>query len=59
MVLARRDTGELQRIRKSHRSYDALQYLLMFWEGQDGYHLNIRMVDPLTGEYGRLIPSRR
>ncbi|GIY28368.1 helitron_like_N domain-containing protein [Caerostris darwini] len=24
-----------------HRSYDALQHPLIFWQGQDGYHINI------------------
>ncbi|GIY13553.1 helitron_like_N domain-containing protein [Caerostris darwini] len=33
-----------------HRSYDALQYPLIFWQGQDGYHINIKQVQPLTGD---------
>lgn len=37
IVLTRRDTGQLQRISKTRGSYDALQYPLMFWQGQDGY----------------------
>ncbi|GIY59301.1 uncharacterized protein CEXT_366701 [Caerostris extrusa] len=32
-----------------HRSYDALQYPLIFWQGQDGYHFNINQVHPVTG----------
>ncbi|GIX84442.1 helitron_like_N domain-containing protein [Caerostris darwini] len=32
-----------------HRSYDALQYPLIFWQGQDGYHINIKLVNPVTG----------
>ncbi|GIY53439.1 helitron_like_N domain-containing protein [Caerostris extrusa] len=32
-----------------HRSYDALQYPLIFWQGQDGYHINIKQVHPVTG----------
>ncbi|XP_074115113.1 uncharacterized protein LOC141537831 [Cotesia typhae] len=31
-----------------HRSYDALQYPLIFWQGQDEYHLNIKQYDPNT-----------
>ncbi|GIY75899.1 hypothetical protein CDAR_250161, partial [Caerostris darwini] len=31
-----------------HRSYDALQYPLIFWQGQDGYHINIKQVHPVT-----------
>ncbi|KRK07126.1 uncharacterized protein LOC26536203 [Drosophila yakuba] len=34
-----------------HRSYDALQYPLIFWQGQDEYHLNIKQYDPNTGDY--------
>ncbi|GBP97983.1 hypothetical protein EVAR_69293_1 [Eumeta japonica] len=31
IVLSRRDTGQLQRIHETHRSYDSMQYSLMFW----------------------------
>lgn len=31
-----------------HRSYDALQYPLIFWQGQDEYHINIKLRDPVT-----------
>lgn len=51
IVLERRNSGQLQRIYETHRSYDALQYPLMFWRGDDGYHFNIKMIDPLSGEY--------
>ena len=44
IVLTRRDTGQLQHIYETHRSYDALQYPLMFWQGDDGYHFNIKML---------------
>lgn len=50
IVLARRDSGQLQRISETHRSYDALQYPLMFWQGDDGYYINIKMINPSTGE---------
>ncbi|XP_030246683.1 uncharacterized protein LOC115565616 [Drosophila navojoa] len=50
IVLTRRSTGQLQRISETHRSYDALQYPLMFWQGDDGYHFNIKMINPLNGE---------
>lgn len=51
IVLTRRDTGQLQQIYETHRSYDTLQYPLMFWQGDDGYHFNIKMINPLNGEY--------
>ncbi|XP_050321330.1 uncharacterized protein LOC126753698 [Bactrocera neohumeralis] len=50
IVLTRRDSGQLQRISETHRSYDALQYPLMFWQGDDGYYININMINPSTGE---------
>ncbi|UYV76777.1 hypothetical protein LAZ67_14001997 [Cordylochernes scorpioides] len=40
IVLSKRGSG-VQRINEFHRSYDALQYLLVFWNGQDGYHFHI------------------
>lgn len=51
IVLTRRDTGQLQHISETHRSYDTLQYPLMFWQGEDGYYFNIKMINPLNGEY--------
>ncbi|XP_071043086.1 uncharacterized protein [Parasteatoda tepidariorum] len=47
--IQRRD-NTIQRIQDNHRSYDALQYALIFWEGEDGYHLNIKQRNPTTGE---------
>jgi hypothetical protein len=49
IVLHRRNDG-LKRIPETHRSYDALQYPILFWEGQDGYHFNIKMRNPQTGQ---------
>ena len=51
IALARRDTGQIQQICETHRSYDTLQYPLMFWQGEDGYHFNIKMINPLNSEY--------
>lgn len=48
IVLHKRDNG-LQRVAETHRSYDALQYPLMFWQGEDGYYINIPQVNPSTG----------
>lgn len=41
---------QLQRVSELHRSYDALQYPLLHWKGDDGYHINIRMVDTRTSK---------
>ena len=43
IVPHRRDVYE------THRSYDALQYPLIFWQGEDGYHINIKIVNEVTG----------
>ena len=51
IILKRRNGGQLQRVSETHRSYDALQYPLMLYRGEDGYHLNIKMVDPITGSF--------
>ena len=48
IVIQRRDQ-RLQRIDETHPSYDALQYPLIFWRGEDTYHFNLRQVDPATG----------
>ncbi|GFX50911.1 ATP-dependent DNA helicase [Trichonephila clavipes] len=34
-------SGTLMRINETHRAYDALQYPLMFFRGEDGYQINI------------------
>nr|XP_041631043.1 uncharacterized protein LOC121502160 [Drosophila kikkawai] len=48
IVLHRRNSA-LKRVSETHRSYDALQYPLIFWQGEDGYHFNIKMVNQVTG----------
>ena len=44
----------MQIIQDSHRSYDALQYPLIFWEGEEKYHLNFKQRNPTTGKNYRL-----
>lgn len=48
--ITRRD-NTVSTISDLHRSYDALQYPLIFWQGQDEYHLNIKQYDPNTGKF--------
>lgn len=50
IVLHRRN-DRLQRVYETHRSYDALQYPIIFWKGEDGYHFSIKMINPNTGNY--------
>ncbi|XP_060881727.1 uncharacterized protein LOC132953221 [Metopolophium dirhodum] len=47
IVLRCRDDN-LQIISELHRSYDSLQYPLMFPYGEDGYSIDIPQVDPVT-----------
>lgn len=49
IVIDQRNSG-LQRVCETHRSYDALQYPVIFLEGQDGYHFGIMQTNPVTGE---------
>ncbi|VEN61445.1 unnamed protein product, partial [Callosobruchus maculatus] len=48
IVLHRRN-DQLQRVSETHRSYDALQYPILFWQGEDGYHFSMKMINPITG----------
>ncbi|RVE41066.1 hypothetical protein evm_014285 [Chilo suppressalis] len=48
IVLHRRN-DQLQRMSETHRSYDALQYPILFWQGEDGCHFSIKMIYPVTG----------
>ncbi|GFX64843.1 helitron_like_N domain-containing protein [Trichonephila clavipes] len=43
-------SGDIQRVSETHRSYDGLQYPILFWRGDDRYHFNIKMINPQTVE---------
>ncbi|UYV63474.1 hypothetical protein LAZ67_2004170 [Cordylochernes scorpioides] len=47
IVLRQRD-NLLQHVSDTHRFYDALQYPLIFWKGQEGYSFHIPQIDPNT-----------
>lgn len=53
IVLHRRN-DQLLRVSEIHRCYDALQYPILFCHGEDGYHLQLKMVNPSTGVYFEL-----
>ena len=53
-ILIQPRDNTMQIIQDNHRSYDTLQYPLIFWEGEDGYHLNIKQRNPTTGTDYRL-----
>ncbi|XP_032312010.1 uncharacterized protein LOC116656463 [Drosophila ananassae] len=48
-IVIRRINNDLQFISDTHRLYDAPPYPLIFWKGQDGYCVNIKQRDPVTG----------
>lgn len=48
IVLHRRN-NQLTRVYETHRSYDALQYPILFWQGEDGYDFTTRLYNPQTG----------
>ena len=45
-ILLQKRTNQLQRVCDTHRSYDPLQYPLLFVAGEDGYSTNLKQYDP-------------
>lgn len=48
-IIINRRNANLQRVTETHRSYDALQYPILFWQGEDGYHFHWMQINPATG----------
>jgi hypothetical protein len=44
-IILKLHDGNLQRIAETHPSYDPLQYILLFPKGDDGWHLNIPLIE--------------
>jgi len=49
IVVQQHDGDNLPRICETHRSYDALQYPLILFQGENGYRFLIKTFNPLTG----------
>ncbi|KAL8559723.1 hypothetical protein ACOMHN_002256 [Nucella lapillus] len=49
-IVLKQRSGHLDRIPETHRAYDALQYPLLFWAGQDSYNFALKQVQPKTQE---------
>ena len=47
-ILLHTRSDAVQRISETHRSYDALQYPLLFCRGEDGYDIALQQTDPHT-----------
>ncbi|GFT65253.1 helitron_like_N domain-containing protein [Trichonephila clavipes] len=43
--------SSIQKIADTHRSHDVLQYPLMFWQVEDGYHFQLRQRNPSIGAF--------
>jgi hypothetical protein len=41
---------QLTKVAETRRYYDALQYPIIFWDGGDEYHFNVKMINPVSGE---------
>ena len=48
-IVLQKSNNQLQRVSETHRSCDALQHLLIFWESEDGYHFSIQQINTRTG----------
>ncbi|GBP20187.1 hypothetical protein EVAR_82060_1 [Eumeta japonica] len=49
-IIFHRRNDDIQRVSETHRSCDGLQYSILFWQGEDGYHFNIKIRNPQTHE---------
>jgi hypothetical protein len=49
--------GTLQRISELHPSYDPLQYMLLFPNGDDGWHLDIPLIDNVQRNTRKTVAS--
>lgn len=49
-IVLQKRSNEVQHVADTHRSYDALQYLLLFWQGEDGYNFGFPQRNPFTRE---------
>lgn len=47
-IVIQRRKGDLRRISDTNRFYDALQYPILFWQGEEGYNFSLKMRDPVT-----------
>lgn len=49
-IIVRRCDERVTRISETHRSYDALQYPIIFPYGEDGYHIELKQINQRTGK---------
>ncbi|CAF4432984.1 unnamed protein product [Didymodactylos carnosus] len=58
-IMLHKRNNQLQRISETHKSYDALQYPIIFSRGEDGYYISIKQVDPTTKQEQRKTVSAK
>ena len=49
-IILHKRNAQLVRIAETHLCYDALQYPIIFWDGADGYHFSIKLMNPATNK---------
>ena len=49
-IILNRRNNQLTRIAETRRCYDAPKYPIIFWDGVDGYHFNITLINPATNK---------
>ena len=52
-ILIRARNTQIFRISEFHPSYDALRYPIIFWKGEKTWSIDLKQVNPLTGEQTR------
>ena len=55
-IIIKKRSSEFIRINETHPSYDSLQYPLILWNGQDGYHLGYQSTTGVGRCKGRVSP---
>ncbi|XP_054746350.1 uncharacterized protein LOC129250780 [Anastrepha obliqua] len=48
-IVVQRRSNIMHRVNETHRLHDALQYPIIYWQGQEVYDITLKMVDPVTG----------
>lgn len=47
-IILHQRNSKIKNVSETHRMYDGLQYPIIIWNGQDGYHFNLKQIDPFT-----------
>lgn len=50
IIIEHRDS-KLKQVSETQRLYDALQYPIILWNGEDSYHFNLKQTNPITRNF--------